>query len=292
MTNRTKAITGLIAVFILGGICGALIFGVVVRDRVKEAQDLRRQEGFITYFERRLDLTEAQRDSLHDELAAAYEQLAELRSSASARYNEVIDTLKSQIYPHLTVEQRELFNTQEMKFRRFMPHEPRGRGKRGRQHMSEEVERMMQTPVDTTGASSGAGKVTSKGNVTVAKPSDAAVSATSDAAADTAVAEEEGLVKLLRERSEKLKQRMNLTDDQTRQIKSIIDDARARGRQARIDFAGQPFMRRKVGREIIRDAQRKIGSLLTPEQRDEYAKIRDEIRGGKKKRGTEGQAGR
>lgn len=123
MTTRTKAIGGLTLVFLLGGICGALVLGVVLRDRVRDAQSLRDRDGFVEFFERRLELTEAQRDSLRDELLSTYQQLAELRSSASAEYNRLLDSLHAHIYPQLTGGQRALLTQEEERLRRMVSKE-------------------------------------------------------------------------------------------------------------------------------------------------------------------------
>lgn len=127
MTTRTKAIGGLTVVFLLGGICGALVVGLLLRDRARDAQSLRDRDGFVAFFERRLELTEAQRDSLRDELLSTYQQLAELRSSTSAEYNRLLDTLHAHIYPQLTGGQRALLTQEEERLRRMVPkdREPR-----------------------------------------------------------------------------------------------------------------------------------------------------------------------
>lgn len=133
MTTRAKAIGGLSVVFLLGGVCGALIVGVVLRDRIRDSQQLRDRHGFVEFFERRLELTEAQRDSLRDELMQAYVELADLRSNTTQRFNEVLDSLKQRINPHLTLQQRELLVVEEQKLRRFLPRE--GMQKHRPQHL-------------------------------------------------------------------------------------------------------------------------------------------------------------
>jgi Spy/CpxP family protein refolding chaperone len=292
MTNRTKAIIGLGSVFVLGGLCGALIFGVVIRDRVHEAQDLRNQGGFIEYFEKRLELTEAQRDSLHDELAHAYEQLAQLRFNASMEYNEVIDSLRVKIYPHLTPEQRELFNMQEQKFRHFMPREQM-RGRPGGMHPPPPLGAVAPSPraPETTAAP----RSLATAPPAPVKPPPEAAKPSEQQPAETAVqpdaSPEEQMMNKIRDRIQKVRQRLHLTDDQMRQILAIFDDARTRVRQARIDYEAQPIMRQMTVRGIARDAHRKVGALLTPEQRDEMQKVRDELRA-KKLGGGPGETGK
>lgn len=106
MTTRTKAIFGLSAVFLIGLICGGAIVGLVVRDRVRDAQRMKEKEGFSEAFLDRLEVTEAQRDSLRGSLEQAYEEIRALRNAAQEEYQEVLDTLRGRVYPRLTAEQR------------------------------------------------------------------------------------------------------------------------------------------------------------------------------------------
>lgn len=110
MTTRTKAIFGLSAVFLIGLICGGAIVGLVVRDRVRDAQRMKEKEGFSEAFLDRLEATEAQRDSLRGSLEEAYEEIRALRSVAQEEYQEVLDTLRKRVYPRLTAEQKVRYN--------------------------------------------------------------------------------------------------------------------------------------------------------------------------------------
>lgn len=106
MTTRTKAMFGLSAVFLIGVICGGTIVGLVIRDRVRDAQRMKEKEGFSEAFLDRLEATQAQRDSLRGSLEQAYEEIRALRSAAQEEYQEVLDTLRKRVYPRLTAEQR------------------------------------------------------------------------------------------------------------------------------------------------------------------------------------------
>lgn len=113
MTTRTKAIFGLSAVFLIGLICGGAIVGLVVRDRVRDAQRMKEKEGFSEAFLDRLEVTEAQRDSLRGSLEQAYEEIRALRNAAQEEYQEVLDTLRGRVYPRLTAEQRTRYDQME-----------------------------------------------------------------------------------------------------------------------------------------------------------------------------------
>jgi hypothetical protein len=275
MTNRTKAIIGLGSVFILGGICGALIFGVIIRDRIHEAQNLRNRQGFVEYFEKRLELSEAQRDSLHDELEHAYEKLADLRFSAIREYNEVIDSLRIKIYPQLTPEQRELFNMQEQKFRRFMPRE----APRPHAGMIPPPGARREPPPE---ALSSAAPPEEEPAPTQLKPqAEAQKPSASAVAPDTTDAMRESQwIENANARLEKMKQQLHLTDDQTKQVRQLFADAATQIKQARIDYATQPMLRMMTVRQIARDARRRVGSILTDEQRAILQQNREERKNG------------
>lgn len=106
MTTRTKAIFSLSSVFLIGLICGGAIVGLVIRDRIRDAERMKEKEGFSEAFLDRLDATQAQRDSLRGSLEQAYEEIRALRSAAQEEYQEVLDTLRKRVYPRLTAEQR------------------------------------------------------------------------------------------------------------------------------------------------------------------------------------------
>ena len=106
MTTRTKAIFSLSSVFLIGLICGGAIVGLVIRDRIRDAERMKEKEGFSEAFLDRLEATQAQRDSLRGSLEQAYEEIRALRSAAQEEYQEVLDTLRKRVYPRLTAEQR------------------------------------------------------------------------------------------------------------------------------------------------------------------------------------------
>jgi Spy/CpxP family protein refolding chaperone len=72
-------------------------------------------------------------------------------------------------------------------------------------------------------------------------------------------------------RVERMKQQLNLTDDQARQIEQIFRDAQQQG---------------QTDREAMRERHKKvhdqIQSVLTPEQREKMEQMRKEHRGGRR----------
>ena len=60
MNVRTKAIAGIIGVFVVGGLFGAIGAGLYVQSQVDEARALRDQDGFRRHFTEQLELSTAQ----------------------------------------------------------------------------------------------------------------------------------------------------------------------------------------------------------------------------------------
>jgi len=99
-----------------------------------------------------------------------------------------------------------------------------------------------------------------------------------DAAAQSDVSPEERMIDMFRDRMQKVRQRLHLTDDQMQQVTAIFNDARTRVQKARADNAGQPFLRKMAVRDIVRGAHQKVSALLTDDQRTELQKMRDEVK--------------
>jgi hypothetical protein len=281
MTNRTKAIISLSSVFILGAICGALLFGVIVRDRVRETQRLRHRDGFVEHFARRLDLTEAQRDSLRDELEQAYDSLTSLRQAASERYNAVFDTLQRRIAPQLTDEQRTLFHNQEEKLRRMMPKEPRRRGgprlhDGPRSGFPPADHRELQNKPEKEIAPEGAkSRPLDESKTRLVPDSGAALNdPTSPNASSTP---DETILKRFDHYREKMRKRLQLRDEQASEIDRILRDGHRKNAEARKEFAGQPVLRRSTIRENLRATRRQMIEVLDAEQRKEFTKMEEEM---------------
>ncbi|HVZ41754.1 MAG TPA: hypothetical protein VHI13_20905 [Candidatus Kapabacteria bacterium] len=296
MTTRTKAILSLGSVFLLGGICGALIFGMIVRNQVRESQTLRDSSGFVDYFARRLELTEAQRDSLRGELEHTYTQLAQLRASATEQYNEVLDSLRQHIYPHLNDRQQELFRDEEHKFRRYLPKDemPRGLARNGQVPRSGDVATSVQpqprhdSPAVVQQAPANAPEkreaaATSK----TLPPIDPAQARTTDVDGldlpdEPSQKAGQGTDRPSGHFVQELRERLKLTPDQQKRVVAILTGAGKDIRSIRADMNDTPVLMRTAIRERRQQMLRDIGILLTPEQREafkEYLRTRREERG-------------
>ncbi len=297
MTKRTQAILGLSGVFVIGALCGALVFGVVMRDRARETAGLRSREGFIHHFERRLQLTETQRDSLKDELERTYSQMAALREETSQRYNTLIDTLAVRIMPTLTVEQRELFRDQEQRFRRFLPNERKGPGPGPRPHPRGGPPPHSGTlpapaaPVPLSGKGTAAAPRASQSPETpvaaqqmplsvTLRPADSTLKTCASLKTCTSPQAPQPTgdkPPFMGGELKRVQGRLGLSDEQTASFKKIMADARLAIKQIKAEEAERPIVkRRKVG-EAVQQMDQQIMNLLTADQQERWLAMRDEM---------------
>lgn len=287
MTNRTKAILSLGSVFLIGTLCGALIVGIIVRDHVQTAESLRQREGFLRHFERELDLSEAQRDSLADELRYVYERMYELRRSTSEEYSALLDTLHQTIYPKLRPEQQELFARQEERMRHGFPVPPGERGRMGRKMPPPPVGEVAPPDGGSDEKMSPEGRPpvlerrgTDSGSRRLSKnPPPANGQQSPPAAAHSESVSPDGETKpgeipnplkhdgKFEKHLERLRKHLSLSDEQMTAIRQVVEDARSKFHSGEKTFGDDPLRRRMMHRELSRDVKRNIVSILTPEQR-------------------------
>lgn len=269
MTVRTKAILGLAGVFLAGGLLGIVVVGLVVRDRVQSARDLREREGFLHFVERRLDLSEAQRDSLQKELDELYARLAEVRHAAAEQLDAALDTFRLRVEPRLSPHQRELLNRQEEFLRRDLPR------RAGRRPGPPPGNRLMpQAPMGTTprvdrvdsslhgmrGPEKPQSRPTSPPQLRLPDRSDS-TEAHGNVAPPHAIDRLERLVIRLR-------REIGLTSEQESEIRAICAEGRKRMSEASQSFADRPYLRRSAYRRIINDTRHRGLSILTESQRE------------------------
>ncbi len=247
MTTRTKAILSLSGVFTLGLLCGAVVVGLVVRDRVKDMESLREQEGFVRYFSDRLHLSESQRDSLKEVLAQAYDEMQSLRSAAATEYVEVFDTLKQRIAPKLSPEQREILQQQEGP---FLP--PGLRDRPFLKHRSRRGDRHPPPPViePETGREESADKPSSSLIPSARPRSDRSPKPAEVDTAGKVTTSKKGSKAVVRELASKLRddivavydQRASLTPEQREQVSRIVGKTLKRARRIREEFGEYPHV--------------------------------------------------
>lgn len=285
MTTRQKAILGLAAVFVIGGIIGAAIVGLVVRENVQSARSLRERDGFLRFVEHRLELTEAQRDSLADELDSLYTNLASLRKSTSNELAALLDSFRVRVEPQLTPHQRELLKRQEEFMRHGLPpaSDPRMRpfARRGPPPGGGPPGEMDAPPplLDDVPP----GRVdTGRHGTAPPRPyrSDtAAPPRVGSGQVELGVVPSEGdsLAAGLRRfqtKLERLREHVATTPQQNEAIRQIVEETLRRARIAREEFAGQPFILRRTMHRLMGEARRKVFDVLTPEQRRSVREMR------------------
>lgn len=278
MNVRTKAILGITGIFLVGGLLGAGIVGLIVRNHVREAREIHGRDGFLRFVERRLELTELQRDSLRDELDSLYSHLTDLRQSTSVELVSLLDTFRNRIEPHLTPRQRELLSRQE----EFMRHGlPRGRGRTSvPPRDGDEVSRMGGGPVnaghnDRQPDSGDLRPHPDNQGSPIERPGHwgraVGGSRPNMADADDSVG---GRLEWFERRLDKVLKRLRVSPQQKSAIEAIVLEARARAQAIPAGGAGSAARRRSDALDIWSEARKRIVTLLTPAQREEFRIMR------------------
>ena len=79
-------------------------------------------------------------------------------------------------------------------------------------------------------------------------------------------------------RAEMLKKNLNLTDDQTSQVKTIFEDSRTKMEGVRSNSSLSQDDRRSQMMSIRKTENEKINALLTPDQKTKYAALQEQMR--------------
>jgi Spy/CpxP family protein refolding chaperone len=81
------------------------------------------------------------------------------------------------------------------------------------------------------------------------------------------------------ERASMLKQNLNLTDDQTSQVKAIFEDSRTKMESVRSNSSLSQDDRRLQIMSIRKSENDKVEALLTPDQKTKYEALQEQMRG-------------
>lgn len=79
-------------------------------------------------------------------------------------------------------------------------------------------------------------------------------------------------------RAEMLKKNLSLTDDQTSQVKSILEDSHTKMEALRSNSSLSQDDRRSQMMSIHKSENDKINALLTPDQKTKYASMQEQMR--------------
>lgn len=294
MTIRAKAIASLSGVFLLGAVCGALLLGLVVRGRMRDAQRLRDRQGFQEFFTDKLKLTETQRDSLREELERTYDDLAELRRAAAQQYGEVLDSFSTHVYPRLNPEQQQIFTGEEQRLRQVFPRDVRktlnqppeesappaaGTGKSTPSIAPQQLH-APSTAVPDSGVhgSVPAEAIPRGGEARHRRPGMLSDSMNAERAGRGPFAEMNPLEMGATPTLQHLQDRLNLTNDQTVAMRAILRDAHQKMEHDRQEYQGLPRLQMWAFRKNLKDLDRAITGVLHDDQMATYATLRQEMR--------------
>ncbi|MGD9157585.1 MAG: hypothetical protein PVG39_04205 [Desulfobacteraceae bacterium] len=122
--NRFKLVIGVILVFAVGLLAGAICTGIYYKERIKvfaaggPPMDAK-VRMLLDEFSRDLELTDTQRSEIEKILQDAQEQISELRRKTFPQIEEINDKSLELIREKLNDKQREKFNTFYNKIKRF-----------------------------------------------------------------------------------------------------------------------------------------------------------------------------
>jgi len=114
---------------LLGIILGGLIHSAVMKQRIKQIRSFRDRGGFETFLERIIQPDESQRLKIQAVFDKYNPKIYEIRRQHFKEFSALIDSLKAELDPILTPEQREKLKRPPMRMRpgSFPGHPPRDR---------------------------------------------------------------------------------------------------------------------------------------------------------------------
>jgi hypothetical protein len=124
MKTETKTISILITIFILGILLGVVIDRTLVEHQMKSRMKRLRNPGMIGFFlERVIQPTSEQREEIENILDKYADKMFQARQQAMEAAAATMDSLRNDLEPILTEEQKKRMEEHRMRF------ESRGRGK-------------------------------------------------------------------------------------------------------------------------------------------------------------------
>lgn len=292
ISTRTRAILSLAGVFLLGVIFGGGALGLYLRGQVRDSQSMNDPAAFRGFIEERLRLTEAQRDSLQDELGATYEDLAALRGATAEEYTELIDSFSTRVAPQLDPDQRQLLGRLEermrKRFSRGAVRAPHKRGSLDSLEIPSETSALRPQPARSAD--------TLQRAITKVQPRDVAQSPkratppipdplkpimpSGDSIALNGVDLENTDGRLARiplPNVDTLGRRLVLTTEQIGSIRKVVRETREKVRADQEQLRGFRRLQKEALRRNLLYMDARIEALLEPEQRVEYRAHRAEL---------------
>lgn len=120
MTLQTKTVLIIVATLIVGIIVGALGSGFVIHRFARHMADVRHREMFVERMVEVIDPAPEQEEAIREILTRHAEMFAELSDSFHRETSALFDSLRSELDPVLTQEQKERLEERGKRFQRLM----------------------------------------------------------------------------------------------------------------------------------------------------------------------------
>jgi len=124
MKIETKTYVIIVLTLVIGMIIGALISGVVVRHRIRQFMSLGHPDHLTERIESIIEPTAAQRDTVHQILMRHAQQFHEIHGRFESQLLALKDSLKMDLDPILTEEQKERLERAPKPPRHLRDHRP------------------------------------------------------------------------------------------------------------------------------------------------------------------------
>jgi len=127
MKIETKTYVIIVLTLVIGMIIGALITGAIVRHRIRRFMSLGHPDHLTARIERIIEPTEAQRDTVHQILMDHARKFDQIHGRFESQLLALKDSLKKDLDPILTEEQKERLERVPRPPEHFRGHRPGGR---------------------------------------------------------------------------------------------------------------------------------------------------------------------
>ena len=108
MTPQVKSILILLGTFIIGGLLGGTVVGMISGNRVEQRKDIRGPGGFVRHMERIIDIKDsAQHAAVHPILEKTNRKHRAIFKAAADDVKQTFDTMLVELEPYLEPDQLE-----------------------------------------------------------------------------------------------------------------------------------------------------------------------------------------
>jgi hypothetical protein len=108
MNSKIKITSILILTLIIGMVLGAAIHGSYMKNRFKRSVSrMRTPDGFVKRYEKIIEPNDSQKEVVEKILLKTYDKLQQLFRPPTTQFENIMDSLRWELKPILTVEQNE-----------------------------------------------------------------------------------------------------------------------------------------------------------------------------------------